>query len=195
MQPREYQSDAVEAAWQTCMRGRNPLIVVPTGGGKSVIIAELIRKVLDFGGRVVVLAHRKELLQQNAEKIEKMVGVQVGVYSAGLKSKDVKSDVVVAGIQSVYKHAHKLDRRHFVIIDEAHLIPADKSTMYGQFLGDMAKYNPKLFVVGLTATPYRTGEGDLTSGKLFDETAYECSLSDLIDKGYLSELITRPGSV
>ncbi|MCP4950429.1 MAG: DEAD/DEAH box helicase family protein, partial [Proteobacteria bacterium] len=172
--------------WQTCMRGKNPLIVVPTGGGKSVIIAELIRKVLDFGGRVVVLAHRKELLQQNAEKIEKMVGVNVGVYSAGLKSKDVKSDVIVAGIQSVYKHAHKLDRRHFVIIDEAHLIPKE-SGMYKDFLADMARYNPKLFVVGLTATPYRTGEGDLTEGKLFDETAYECSLSDLIDKGYLSE--------
>ena len=195
MKPREYQTDAVDAAWDTCMRGKNPLIVVPTGGGKSVIIAELIKRVMDFGGRVVVLAHRKELLQQNADKIEKMVGVEVGVYSAGLNSKDVKSDVVVAGIQSVYKHANKLDRRHFVIIDEAHLIPSDRSTMYGQFLGDMAKYNPKLFVVGLTATPYRTGEGDITEGELFDETAYNCSLSGLIEKGYLSELITRPGSV
>ena len=195
MKPREYQADAVEAAWDTCMRGNNPLIVVPTGGGKSVIIAELIKKVIGFGGRVVVLAHRKELLEQNAEKIRTMTDMSVGIYSAGLNSKQVSEDIVVAGIQSVYKHADKLDRRHFVIIDEAHLIPEDRSTMYGQFLADMARYNPKLFVVGLTATPYRTGEGMLTEGELFDEVAYSCSIPNLIEKGFLSSLITKPGTI
>lgn len=195
MKPREYQTDAVEAAWATCMKGKNPLIVVPTGGGKSVIIAELIRKIVDFGGRVVMLAHRKELLQQNAEKIRNMVGCEVGVYSAGLNTKETKQDVIVAGIQSIYKHADKLDRRHFVIIDEAHLIPEDRSTMYGQFLADMSSFNPKLFVVGLTATPYRTGEGSIVEGELFDELAYECELSGMIKDGYLSELITKPSDI
>ncbi|MFN9291017.1 MAG: DEAD/DEAH box helicase, partial [Planctomyces sp.] len=76
MEARWYQSEANAAAWQYIGSGQgNPLIVLPTGAGKSIVIALLIRQAVEWGQRVLVLAHRKELLQQNAEKIERLTGL------------------------------------------------------------------------------------------------------------------------
>jgi DNA repair protein RadD len=194
--PRYYQSEAAEANWQHMLtRPGNCLTVLPTGAGKSLLIAMLCqRAVMEFKGRVIVLAHRKELLIQNADKIKALMpGVDIGIYSAGLNSRDVDHDVIVAGIQSIHNKAHLLGRRHLVIPDEAHLIPASGEGMYRSFLTDLAKLNPKLRVAGLTATPYRTGEGKLCGEKnLFQEICYSASVSKLISEGYLSNLITLP---
>lgn len=185
---RDYQSESVAAAWDCCRDKKNPLIVLPTGAGKSLVIAQLIKDAIQWEGRIVVLAHRKELLEQNAAEIEGLTGREVGIYSAGLNRKEPEADIVCAGIQSIYKNADLLDRRHLVIVDEAHLIPDDQTTMYGRFLADIRAINKTVFVIGLTATPFRTGEGELTEGELFDQICYEAQISDLIKDGYLSQL-------
>ena len=120
MIPRYYQTAANEAAWDFLNnKPGNPLIVLPTGAGKSLVIAMLCQQAREFDARVVVLQHRKELIQQNAEKIQILIPeIKIGIYSAGLKSKQVQEDVVCAGIQSVYRKAYSLGRRELILIDE-----------------------------------------------------------------------------
>ena len=133
--PRYYQTEANDAVWKYLGEKQgNCCVVLPTGAGKSLLIALLIQQALEFGGRVVVLAHRKELLQQNADEIRGLIpGVDVGIYSAGLKSREIHNAVVVAGIQSVYRKAEDLGRRHLILVDEAHMISDLEESMYGQF--------------------------------------------------------------
>ena len=98
MIPRYYQSAANDAAWiYLAEQPGNPLIVLPTGAGKSLVIAMLCRQAIEFGGRVVVLQHRKELIVQNTEKIQILIpDIKIGIYSAGLKSREVQEDIVCA---------------------------------------------------------------------------------------------------
>ena len=194
MEARWYQSEANTAAWQYISDGRgNPLIVLPTGAGKSIVIALLIRQAVEWGQRVLVVAHRKELLQQNADKIQRLTGLRVGINSAGLNERDIDSTVICAGIQSVYRDAAEFGKRGLVVIDEAHLISDDGGSMYRQFLDGLQQHNRRLFCVGLTATPYRTGEGSLAGeGKLFSGICYEAKTGALIEAGFLSKLSNNP---
>jgi DNA repair protein RadD len=192
-----YQSEACEAAWShLCGQSGNPVVVLPTGAGKSWVIAELCRAaVQDYSGRVIVLAHRKELLEQNAAKIGGLLppGVSLGLYSAGLREREVASSVVVAGIQSVYKRAEDFGERNLVLIDEVHLVPHDGEGMYRRFLGRLREINPGLRMVGLTATPYRTGEGAVCrADALFQKVCYEASIPRLIKEGFLSPVFSVP---
>lgn len=194
---RWYQNEACDSAWESLINQRgNPLIDLPTGSGKSWVLAEIARKaVQQFNGRVVVLAHRKELLKQNAEKIAQLCNIPTGFYSASLKSRDVEQPIIVAGIQSVYSKANELGRRHLVIIDEAHLTPKSDDGMFRQFLGDLERYNPKLKIVGLTATPYRLDSGRLWGkGELFNHLCYRADIRKLIDEGHLCNLVNKPSS-
>jgi len=170
----------------------NPVVVLPTGAGKSLLIALLIQQAVEFGGRVVVLAHRKELLQQNADEIRGLIpGVDVGIYSAGLKSREIHNAVVVAGIQSVFRKAEDLGRRHLVIVDEAHLISDLEESMYGQFLSSM-KANEGLRIVGLTATPFRTGAGPICGpDRIFQRVVFEAKTAQLIAEGFLCPITNK----
>jgi DNA repair protein RadD len=194
VEARWYQAEANQAAWQYISDGRgNPLIVLPTGAGKSIVIALLIRQAVEWGQRVLVVAHRKELLQQNADKIYRLTGLKVGINSAGLNERDIDSTVICAGIQSVYRDAAEFGKRGLVVIDEAHLISDDGGSMYRQFLDGLQQHNRRLFCVGLTATPYRTGEGSLAGdGKLFSGVCYEAKTGALIEGGFLSKLTNNP---
>lgn len=189
---RDYQNEAIEAAWRDlCAKPGNPVLVLPTGAGKSVVIAELCRRALAVPGRVVVLAHRKELLEQNAEKIRGLLGGVVGLFSAGLKKKQTDHPVIVGGIQSVFKSAVDLGERHLVLIDEVHLV-ADEGR-YRTFIDDLRRFNPRLRMIGLTATAYRTGEGSICGAdKLFNRIAHEVKVQPLILGGYLSPLVSQP---
>jgi DNA repair protein RadD len=198
MELRDYQQEAVEAGWNyLCSQGGNPVICLPTGGGKSWIAADLCRTAIKkYQGRVLVLAHRKELLTQNAEKIRLLCpDLDVGIYSAGLKSRDTDHACVVAGIQSVFRKAHELGARHLVIIDEVHLVPRDGEGMYRKFLDDLHRINPYLRMIGLTATPYRLDSGPICRpNALFHTVCYSASIRELIDQGYLCQLITKSTS-
>lgn len=191
--PRWYQSQANAAVWEYLgSKSGNCVAVLPTGAGKSLLIALLIRQALEFGGRVVVLAHRKELLQQNADEIRGLIpGVDVGIYSAGLKSREIHNAVVVAGIQSVYRKAEDLGRRHLILVDEAHLISDLEESMYGQFLAAM-KANEGLRIVGLTATPFRTGAGPICGpDRIFQRVVFEAKTAQLIAEGFLCPITNK----
>lgn len=194
MQERWYQTAAREAAWlYLCSQRGSPVVVLPTGAGKSIVVAALCRDAVErWRGRVIVLHHRKELIGQNSEKIRILSGEDCGVYSAGLNSRDVEHDVVCAGIQSCFRNAHEFGARHLVIVDECHLIPHDGEGMYQKFLADLKKYNPQLRLIGLTATPFRTSEGALCSGDgMFQKVCYNVPVSRLIDEGFLCPITNR----
>lgn len=193
MKLRWYQSEACDSAWShLCGQAGNPVVVLPTGAGKSLVIAELCRRaVQDFKGRVMILAHRKELLTQNAEKVRALYG-DVGLYSAGLNARDTDHDVVLAGIQSVHDRAEEFGARHLLLIDEAHLVPHEGEGMYRRFVDKLREINPWLRTVGLTATPYRTGEGALCRPDgLFQKICYDAPIAKLIDEGFLSRVTNQ----
>lgn len=196
MMLRWYQQEAVAATWDFLCRntGRNPIVVLPTGSGKSHVIAQLAQDaVKQWQGRVIVLAHRKELLEQNAAKLGG--DIQVGIYSAGLRSRDVEQPIIMAGIQSAYDKAHLFGVRQLVIVDESHLIPFDGDGMYQQFLTDLKRYNVHgCRIVGLTATPWRTVGGPICRpDAIFHKVAYDAPLQRLIEEGFLSRITNQPG--
>ena len=105
---RPYQRESVEAVYKALREtDDNPCVEIPTAGGKSCCIAQVAADaVKNWNGRVMILAHVRELLEQNADKIAKLCpGIPVGVYSAGLGRRDTEQPIVVGGIQSVYDKA------------------------------------------------------------------------------------------
>jgi DNA repair protein RadD len=193
LSPRWYQSQANDAVWKYLNeKSGNCVTVLPTGAGKSLLIALLIRQALEFGGRVVVLAHRKELLQQNADEIRGLIpGVDVGIYSAGLKSREIHNTVVVAGIQSVFRKAEDLGRRHLILVDECHLCSDLEESMYSTFLNAM-KQQEGLRIVGLSATPFRTGTGPICGpDRIFQRIVFEAKTAQLIAEGFLCPITNK----
>lgn len=195
---RPYQEDALAALWSFWEdgAGKHPLIVLPTGAGKSLTMAELCRRAMEWPEtRICVLAHRGELIEQNAEAIELQVGQRVGIYNAALGRRDREYPITVASIQSIYKQAPRLDPFDLIIIDEAHRIPPASTTRYRQFLDEARLQNPHVRYIGFTATPFRMGSGRLDRGPdaLFDEIVYDAPIGELIRDGYLSEVVSKSG--
>ena len=194
MELRWYQKQAVNAVWDY-LREKDgaPCVVLPTGSGKTPVIAELCRQVVEWKGRALVLAHVKELLQQSVDKLGKFLDPSlVGCYSAGLNERTTSTPVVVAGIQSVYQRAEELGEFHLIIVDEAHLIPPVGTGRYRQFLEAEKTVSPKARLVGLTATPYRTGCGWITRDRATDdetETGYDRFLDDIVYEKTVYQLI------
>ncbi|HZT79159.1 MAG TPA: DEAD/DEAH box helicase family protein [Gemmataceae bacterium] len=197
MQLRPYQREAVDAVYAYLRtHDDNPVVVIPTAGGKTPVMATICKDaVTRWNGRVLILAHVKELLKQAADKLGKVCPeVRFGVYSAGLKRRDTGQAVILAGIQSVYHRAGELDAFDLVLVDEAHLIPPEGDGMYRQFLADAKAVNPQLRVVGLTATPYRLRSGLICSPDHFlNAICYEVGVRELIVQGYLCPLVTKAG--
>ena len=197
MELRPYQRaslDALRAAWA---RGESAsLVVLPTGAGKSLVIAALVRERLveSPGHRVVVVTHTRELIAQNhRELLALWPEAPAGIYSAGLGRREAGAQVLFCGIQSIWNRAADLDPFDLVVVDEAHLIPRDAETRYGRFLAALRQARPTLRVVGLTATPYRLDSGRLDegAGRLFERIVHEANVGDLIHQGYLAPLISK----
>ena len=196
---RPYQNEAVEAVYQHLRtHDDNPCVVIPTAGGKTPVIATICRDAVQlWGGRVLILAHVKELLEQTAEKLRAVApDLPFGIYSAGLRRRDLGYPVTVAGIQSVYQKACDIDAVDLAVVDEAHLIPPDSEGMYRQFLRDMRVVNPQVRVVGFTATPFRLKSGTICAPEnILNAVCYEIGVRELIVQGYLSPLRTKAGSL
>lgn len=195
-QLRDYQRRAIEDAYAWLNTNQGDLcIVAPTGSGKSWIVAGLCEDLLNGheGRRIIVLSHVKELLVQDAEKIvAAWPEAPLGVYSAGLGRKDMNA-VTVAGIQSIWKKAEEAGHVGLVIVDEAHLINNQDAGMYRTFIEGLRETNPHLRVIGLTATPYRLGQGMVTEGEdsLFDGLIESVSIEELVARGYLARLRSK----
>lgn len=195
MQLRNYQQAAANAVYKYLEeKTGNPCVVIPTGGGKSLVIAKIASDVAThWGGRVICLAHVKELLEQNAEKLKALQpGLDVGIYSAGLGKRDHHAKVVVGGIQSVYNRAEELGGFDVIIVDECHLIPPDGEGMYRTFLEACKTVNPYVRLIGFTATPYRTKSGWLCGpDELLTEICFDVGVKEMILDGWLCKLTSK----
>ncbi len=154
---RPYQQEAVDATLQHFRKRDDPaVIVLPTGAGKSLVIAELARVAR---GRVLVLAHVKELVAQNHAKYLSY-GLQADIFAAGLNIKQSEGKVVFGSVQSVAPNLDRFDSAFsLLIIDECHRISDDDKSQYQQIIAHLRTQNPRLRLLGLTATPYRLGKG------------------------------------
>lgn len=198
---RKYQQDAVDSLFQfqNDRPGQSSVIVIPTGGGKTRVMAEIIRRSFEANPncRGMILSHVKELLEQSNKTCTHYATTtglpveSIGVYSAALKRREVKP-LTIAGIQSVYKKGADFGYLDFIMIDECHLISQNKETMYRKFLSQAKISNSRVKVVGLTATPYRLQSGIIFGHKekTFDNCCYAIGVRDLIDEGFLSPLVT-----
>lgn len=198
LQLRDYQQAAIDGLYQywADKRGDNPVIVAPTGAGKSLIIAKLVEDAMSFPGtRVLILTHVKELLSQNAaELIENYPQADFAFYSASIGQKRLDRPITFAGIQSIWEQAHNIvPAPDLVLIDEAHMLPKKTTTRYGKFIADLKECNPAVKIVGLTATPYRLDSGYLHKGEgaIFDGICYDIPVSMLMDQGYLSTVVSK----
>lgn len=200
MQPRDYQISAVSSVYSYFKENSgNPIIAMPTGTGKSVVIAMLLQSIyLQFPSqRTMILTHVKELIEQNYEKLLGLwPGAPAGIYSAGLKRKETDRKITFAGIGSVAKKAAHFKHIDLLIIDEAHLVSPTEETMYQRLIGDLKAVNPNLKVIGLTATPWRLGVGKITDNGIFTDICFDMTTMEafnwLIAQAYLAMLVPKP---
>jgi len=201
---RYYQEECVWSIFDYFERkGGNPVCALPTGTGKALCIAEFLRRVFVQwpSQRVVMLTHVKELIEQNANHLQQVwPTAPLGIYSAGLNSRDCIMPILFGGVQSVApalkRKADCFGWRDLVIIDEAHLLSDSQDSMYQFVIAQLRAINPLLKVIGFTATPYRMRMGLITDNGIFTDICYDItnfdSFNRLIAEGFLAPLIARP---
>ncbi|OON37071.1 ATP-dependent helicase [Izhakiella australiensis] len=191
---RPYQQEAIDATLRHFRHSKEPaLIVLPTGAGKSLVIAGLARLAR---GRVLVLAHVKELVEQNHAKYCAW-GLEADIFAAGLARKESDGKVVFGSVQSVARNLAQFDSAFsLVIVDECHRIGASEQNQYQLIINHLRGHNPELRLLGLTATPYRLGQGWIYQyhyhgmikgdhSALFRDCIYELPLRYMIKHGFL----------
>ena len=194
---RDYQQRAIDQLYQWFKDGNegNPCLVLPTGAGKSHIVAALCKDAIQNWPetRVLMLTHVMELISQNAEKMRQhWPNAPMGIYSAGLGLRQLGEPITFAGIQSVRNKADMIGHIDLCIIDECHLVGHKDEGGYRTFIAGLQKINPNLRVVGLTATPYRLGHGLITDAPaLFHDLLEPVSIEELVYKGHLSILRSK----
>jgi len=218
-QLRPYQNQAVDNVVAHFRAGDDPAVVVlPTGSGKSLVIAELARRAR---GRVLVLAHVRELVEQNHAKYL-AYGLEADIFSAGLGRKESGRQVVFGSVQSVVNGLDVFAGGDFtlLVIDECHRLSISKETLargapdssadgkaasrqrsastYEKVISRLREARPNLKVLGLTATPYRLGEGFIyhrhyhgmvrgPENAFFRDCVFEQPLRVMVRQGYLAE--------
>ena len=196
MELRWYQQEAIDAI--RAYAGRAGIVNLPTGAGKSIVIAQAVADTLAHGGRVLNAIHNGDLVRQNGAAIERLIGAPVGIVSASVGKKDWVRRAVVCSVGSAFRHAATVGKFDRVIIDECHLVSPDTRAMYGQLLAGIRQSNPDVQLIGLSATPWRM-DGPLVGGGVFDDEIYSAgtpeAFSRLLGDGYLSPLVAGPVSV
>ncbi len=193
MQLRYYQSDCIAALYEWLYTNpENPLCVLATASGKSVIIAQLIKTMLQQypETRIICAIDTKELVDQNYKKLlELWQHAPAGVCSAGLGRKQFKNQILFAGIQSIYRHANKVGNCDILIVDEVHMANLNEDSMWCKFITEL---NPKR-IIGFTATPYRNDCGLIYTGEnaIFGGIAYEYTIKQGIKDKFLAEIVPK----
>lgn len=192
---RDYQHRVIDHLykWLRTNNG-NPCVVMPTGSGKSHVVAALCKDALQQWPetKILMLTHVKELIEQNAEKMRQhWPDAPLGIYSASIGIKQMDC-ITFAGIQSIRNKADKLGHIDLVIIDECHLVSHKDEGSYRTLLSALSHTNPYLRVIGLTATPYRLGHGLITDKPaLFNGLIEPVGIEELIHKSYLAPLRSK----
>ncbi len=210
---RWYQEEAVDSLFNffdefggTDLEGRpieaNPLVALPTGTGKSFVIAKFLQRVFwSFPQtRVIMSTHIKELIGQNAKQMQRVwPNAPLGIFSAGLRQKDFIQPIIFGGVKSMVNALENgtsmFGFRDLMIIDEAHLVGPSADSSYGELILQLKSINPYLKIIGLSATIYRIGMGLLTNGPIFTHITYNlCDIpgfSRLIAEDYLAPIFPK----
>lgn len=196
MQLRPYQQDALDQlyAWFREHDTGHPALILPTGSGKSVVIAALCRDAVEtWGGRVLILSHVKEILVQDGRRLRgHWPNAPLGIYSAGLGWREIDERITLAGIQSVRSRAQEIGHQDLILVDECHLISHKDEGTYRQLIKELTEINPALRVVGLTATPWRLGHGAIDRGEaLFSDLIKPIDIETLVYLGHLCPLRSK----
>src|SRR6476660_1677589 len=194
-----YQKQALAALEKYWSRGGgNPLVVMATATGKSVIIAHLIRDLSRRypALRVLVVTHTLELIEQDVKHLLALwPDAPIGINSAGIGQREWDVPIIFAGVQSVWRNAGRLGPRHLVLIDEAHLLPHDGDGMYRRLLSELRALAPAggMRIAGFSATPFRLDSGRLDEGegKIFDAVVFDYGIGQGIRDGWLSPLTAK----
>lgn len=198
--PRWYQNDTSDALFNYLMNSEegNPVAALPTGTGKSIIVAMIIKRFLAMFPhmRFIMATHTEDLVSQNFEELMSLwPTAPAGIYCAGLGRKETHARIIFGTIQSLRRVTKKLGFRHIVIIDECHMVPAKSTTIYQKFLAELRDTNPLMRVIGLSATPYRLGQGMITDNGIFTDICIDLTSRDafnrFIKEYYLAPLSTK----
>ena len=178
--------DAIVAALDAGIR--RPLAIEPMAWGKSILLALLAMTLLSRGLRVICLAHRKELLEQNSGVLWRLdPTIEVGICAANLNSDNVTAPLIIGSTATIYRRLHRIGHVDMILLDEAHLLGPGSSTMLARIraaLGD-----PPL--VGVTATGYRTDSASLIEAGIFDAVVHETTLADALKARLLCPLVSK----
>lgn len=193
---REYQSRALSMLYDWL--GKNtghPCIVLPTGSGKSIVIAELCKRAITEWPetQIVMLTRSVELINQNAEKLRAIwPGAPMGIYSASAGKKQLGEPITIGGPLSIVRVTKKIGHCDLLLVDEAHDISHKDEGSYRKIINDLMAINPSMRVIGFTASPFRLGHGMITDKPaIFDVLLDAVSIEELIFKGHLATLKSK----
>jgi DNA repair protein RadD len=195
---RYYQRDAIDSLhkwFNTRPAEDHALIALPTAAGKTIIFSHFIKEIFakDPTARFLVLAHRKELVEQAETKLKTVwPEAPVGVLAAGMKRFEIDSQILIASRDTLAspKRLEAVGSFDYMIIDEAHNVPPSSHTRYKKIITTLSDRKP-MRVMGCTATPYRMGQGYIYGNRkdhFFKGLAYSVSIPELIRNGFLSRL-------
>lgn len=200
MELRWYQEKAIDSIFEYFDSGNqgNPVVAMPTGTGKSLVIGGFLKraKLMFPDERFMALTHVKELIDQNANKLQQMWDTApMGIYSAGLNQRDTVMPIIFGGSASVVNCIEKFGKRGLLLVDECHLISPKAETTYQIIIEGLKQFNPALKVVGFTATPFRLGQGMITDGGIFTDICCDFTgvepFNRFIEEGFLCPLYPR----
>ncbi|MBT8341834.1 MAG: DEAD/DEAH box helicase family protein [Desulfatitalea sp.] len=194
---RPYQKDCLDAIIEAIPLQEHILVQAATGAGKTIIFCKLIESLLTEWPhiRIGILAHRRELITQAQDKLLKVwpqAPIGVACASTGM-TVDTDKPVVIGSVQTLMGRLEHTAPFDIVIIDECHRIPPiNKKSQYQKWLGAMKQYNPRVRILGFTATPFRLGHGYIYGAvkradhdNLFESLSYRIGIKELQDQGYL----------
>jgi DNA repair protein RadD len=199
MQFRPRQQAAIQSLWDYFDRyGGNPIVAMPPGTGKSVVIGGFAYSMLYHypRTRVLMCTHVQELIEQNfARLLDIWPTAPAGIYAASLNRKEIAA-ITYGSIQSLYKRARELGHIDIMMVDESHLVNNADNTMYMQLITELKLINPYLKVVGFSATPYRMATGLLTDSGIFNDCCFDDTtlenFNHYIREGWLCRLVSKP---
>ena len=196
MQLREYQTRSLNMVydWMGNNSG-NPCVSLPTGSGKSVVIAELCRQAVTEWPetKILMLTRSKELIEQNYAKLRAIwPNAPVGIYSASVGRKELGEPITIAGPLSIINTLDQIGYIDLLICDECHDISHKDEGSYRKIISKLLKTNPNMRVIGYTASPFRMGHGYITDKPaIFDALIEPVSIEELVHKGFLSPLRSK----
>lgn len=198
MQLRSYQTRAINDLYEWFAKNPtgHPVLNMPGGSGKSVVIASIVEGALKSwpSTKILMLVSSKELVQQNSKKLRELwPNAPMGVYSASLNKRQIGEPITYAGIGSVAKRANQLGHIDLCLIDEVHMCSANEDGMYRKLISELMAINPNMRIVGFSASPYRLGHGMINEGSqaLFKEILEPVTIEELVVKGHLVPLRSK----